>query len=214
MDQQSARTRARRGPARPLAAAVVAALFSTTGCQGMASTAQDSPPSASDAKPDNTVADWPLKFVQHNFGARSHSTYGCTVDYNGHRHLSESDDKLQPAFADVHPDSMKNMAAGYIGVMNFPAPAHVTWRSKDGEHHEALVDIGEIFKDGLIVHDVPREDIPEGVSIMNPDIILEVNDRTINVYMRAFIPTKSLREPGNPNSDYRRDLKLAWSRTY
>ncbi|MCD9028993.1 hypothetical protein LDO26_12360 [Luteimonas sp. BDR2-5] len=49
---------------------------------------------------------------------------------------------------------------------------------------------------------------------MNPDILLVVEDRMISVYMRAFIPTKSLREPGNPNSDYRRELKLAWSRIY
>src|SRR5690606_6748151 len=145
--------------------------LATTGCQGMAMTTQDVA-SQGPARPDNTVADWPLKFVQHNFGARSHSTYGCTVDYNGHRHLSEPDDELQPAFADVHPDSMKNMAAGYVGVMNFPAPARVRWRSKDGTPHEAEVDIGAIFKDGLILHGVPREDIPEGVSILNPDIIL------------------------------------------
>lgn len=213
MDDPSAARRARRTQGHPLAAAVMAASLATTGCQGMAMTTQDVA-SQGPARPDNTVADWPLKFVQHNFGARSHSTYGCTVDYNGHRHLSEPDDELQPAFADVHPDSMKNMAAGYVGVMNFPAPAHVRWRSKDGMPHEAEVDIGAIFKDQLILHEVPREDIKEGVSILNPDIILEVDDRTINVYMRARIPTKSLRTPGNPHSDFRKDLVLAWSRTY
>ena len=34
-----------------------------------------------------------------------------------------------------------------------------------------------------------------------PDIVLEVNDRTINIYMRAFINTRSLQIPGNPRSD-------------
>ncbi len=214
MDQQSARTRARRGPARPLAAAVVAALFSTTGCQGMASTAQDSPPSASDAKPDNTVADWPLKFVQHNFGARCYATYECAVNYNRVWLNLGDENVLRPARADVHPDALRNAMTGQIGIMNFPAPALVRWRSKDGTRLEAQVDIGEVFKDQLIRHEVPREDIPEGVSIFNPDVLLVVEDRTISVFMRAFIPTKSLREPGSPNSDYRRDLKLAWSRTY
>ncbi|TWT19343.1 hypothetical protein FQY83_13385 [Luteimonas marina] len=202
-----------RTPLRPIMAAVMAASLATTGCQGMAMTTQDVA-SQGAARPDNTVADWPLKFVQHNFGAFSHSTYGCVVDYNGFRHLSEPDDVLQPAVEDVHPDSRGNMPSGYIGVMNFPAPARVRWRSKDGSAHEVEVDIAAIFRDQLILHEVPREDVAEGVSILNPDILLEVDDRTINVHMRARIPTKSLRTPGNPHSDFRRDLVLAWSRTY
>ena len=48
----------------------------------------------------------------------------------------------------------------------------------------------------------------------DPDIILEVNDRTINVYMRAFVPTRELQIPGNKYSGFRDDLILAWSRTY
>ena len=48
----------------------------------------------------------------------------------------------------------------------------------------------------------------------NPDILLEVNDRTINVYMRAFVPTRELQIPGNKYSRFRDDLILAWSKTY
>jgi len=179
----------------------------------MATTVQDSSSPAS-GKADNTVADWPFRFVQHNFGAFCYSTYGCKVLYSGFYHKSDPEDVLKlssQSLGDKYPD---NLDAGYLGIMNFPPPAQVNWRSKDGESHEASVDIGEIFKDQLILHNVPKEDVPEGVSILNPEIILEVNDRTINVYMRAFIPTKSLRTPGNPNSDYRRDLVLAWSKTY
>jgi len=179
----------------------------------MAMTTQDVPPQGP-ARPDNTVADWPLKFVQHNFGVRSYSTYGCIVDYNGFRHLSEPDDKLKPALADVHPDALRNASVGYLGVMNFPVPAHVRWRSKDGVPHEATVDIGEIFKDQLILHEVPRKDIREGVSIGNPDVLLVVDNRTIQVYMRAFIPTKEPQIEGNPRSTHRDDWVLAWSKSY
>ena len=203
------------GPARSrrILAALVAASLMTMGCQGMADTRQG-PTTADGARIDNTVADWPLKFVQHNFGARCFATYGCRVDYNGFRHIDHADDELIPASDQVHPDALKNASAGYLGVMNFPDPAKVSWRSRAGTRHEARVDIGAIFRDGLILHNVPRDDIPERVSILNPAIILEVNDRTINVYMRARIPTKSLRTPGNTHSDYRNDLVLAWTRTY
>lgn len=198
---------------RPILAALAAASLLTMGCQGMAETGQG-PITADGRRIDNTVADWPLRFVQHNFGAYCYSTYGCQVIYNGFNHTADPDDELQLSSASLGDRYPGNFYAGYLGVMNFPGPARVSWRSADGEGHEAMVDIGEIFRDRLILHDVPREDIPERVSILNPAIILEVNDRTINVYMRARIPTKSLRTPGNPYSDYRNDLVLAWSRTY
>ncbi|MDM0052216.1 hypothetical protein [Variovorax sp. J22R115] len=49
---------------------------------------------------------------------------------------------------------------------------------------------------------------------ITPAIILEVNDRTINVYMRAHISTKELQVPGNRYSDFRNDLIKAFSQTY
>src|SRR5690606_11627711 len=207
------RPRGARAPGGPAMAAMIAAALATTGCHGMAKTPEREP-SQGAVRIDNTVADWPLKFVQHSFGARCYSTYGCTVDYNVFRHVQDPDDVLQPSSDEVHPDAFQNANAGYVGVMNFPPPARVRWRSRDGAQHEALVDIAEIFSDGLLLHNVPREDVREGVSILNPAIVLEVNDRTVNVYMRARIPTKSLRVEGNPHSAYRRDMVLAWSGTY
>ncbi|SFI77093.1 hypothetical protein [Methylobacterium brachiatum] len=161
-----------------------------------------------------TVADWPLKFVQHDFDAFCYSTYRCAVRYNGFTFADDPDDKLQISSASLGSGYPDNLKASYLGVPNFPMPADVSWRSADGTAHHAEVDIAHIFAGGLIKHNAKREDIAEGVSITNPEIILEVNDRTINVYMRAHIPMKTLQIPGNRYSDYRADLVLAWSRTY
>jgi hypothetical protein len=199
--------------ARRFMAAMIAAILITTGCQGMAKTTQDVPARGND-RIDNTVADWPLKFVQHNFGAYCYSTYGCRVVYNGFDHTADPEDELQLSSQSLGDRYPGNLDGSYLGLFNFPAPAQVRWRSRDGTPHEAEVDIGEIFRDQLILHRVPREDIAEGVSILNPAIVLEVNDRTINVYMRAFIPTKNLQKPGNPHSGHRDEVVLAWSRTY
>ncbi|MET0327552.1 MAG: hypothetical protein ABW163_02155, partial [Luteimonas sp.] len=97
-------------------------------CVSIASVACQSHPS----RPDNTVADWPLTFVQHNFGAVCYSTYGCTVDYNGYRHRSDSDDQLRPALSSVHPDILRSAPTGYLGILDLPPPATVRWRSRDG----------------------------------------------------------------------------------
>jgi hypothetical protein len=160
-----------------------------------------------------TVADWPLWFIAHSFGVSTYSTYGCKVRYGNYR-IDEADDELQSsseALGSKYPD---NMSAGWGPIPNFPPPAIVTWRSKDGIPHTAEIDIGEIFRDKLIRHTVARGDIPEGISIGSTGIILEVNDRTINVYTRTFIPLKSPRLPGRPNSDYRDEVMKVFSHTY
>src|SRR3546814_1629942 len=76
----------------------------------------------------------------------------------------------------------KLLTASFLSIANVPTPAVVSWRSKDGTPLRAEVDIDKIFKDRLIRHNVAREDIPEKAGVHNPDIVLEVDDRTINVY--------------------------------
>lgn len=157
---------------------------------------------------------WPLRFDRHNFAARCYDTLSCEIVYDGVRHGSEK--PTRPA-ASYGADYLKNWNGGHGGIRNFPPPAEVVWTSKDGSVHEAVVDIGEIFADQLVRHYVPREEIaevPNGQISVNPAILLEVNDRTIRVYMKAFIPTRHLQTPGNPLSAVRRDLVLVRTYTY
>ncbi|MGN6094202.1 MAG: hypothetical protein ACTHOL_17775, partial [Luteibacter jiangsuensis] len=58
----------------------------------------------------------------------------------------------------------------------------------------------------------PREevlDLPDGELTIDPLILLEVNDRTIRVYMRTYVPTKHFQIPGNPYSNSCDELILA-----
>ena len=198
--------------APPSFAALLCVLL-LAGCQPLMSASPTTDP-APISRADNTVADWPFRFKRHNFGAFTYSTSGAKVVYDNFLHLDEPEDELQPSSESIGPNYRDFISGSYLGIQNFPSPAVVTWRSKDGAPHRAEVDMAVIFKDELILHNVPREDVLEDTSVGDPEIILEVNDRTINVYMKAFISTKSLRTPGNPNSDYRNDLILAHTRTY
>src|SRR3546814_11213410 len=99
-------------------------------------------------------------------------------------------------------------------MCQFPAPSSVSWRSKSVKPSQAEVDFGDSFKERRIRHNRQREEISETASISQPGRILEVNERTINVYMRARIPTKELQIPGNKYSDFRNDLIKVFSRTY
>jgi hypothetical protein len=93
----------------------------------------------------------------------------------------------------------------------------VTWKSLDGVAHEAKVDMAALFKEGLIWHNVPKTDMAnfyEGPVAGSPHIYLEVNNRTINVYMNMPIPTKTEQIPGNKYSYSRDDYFLAWTHIY
>lgn len=158
------------------------------------------------------VRQWPLKFKSHSFQVVCYDTYGCNVFYAGLEQWGDEPDRFRPSSASYGPNYQINWNGTHAMIRNFPPPAEVRWRSKDGQPHEAEIDIGAIFQDELIRHHVAREDmadVPDGSYSHEPSIILEVNDRTIRVWMRAHIPTKALQKLGNRYSDYRNDLVLA-----
>lgn len=158
----------------------------------------------------------PIPFDEHSFGAACFDTYACKVLYNGRYVGSQADDDTKSissaSLGSKYPDILD---ASWIGIRNFPLPAHVTWCSKDGASHEADVDIAAIFRDQVVRHRIPQSELPDILTApVYPQIILEVNNRTINVYMRAFIPTRHLQVPGNSDSGFRDDLILVHSKTY
>jgi len=186
-----------------------------TGCQTAMPTSSNPPVGVHSVDTSSSSrTEWPLKFGVHYFDAFCYSTYGCKVFYRGMLRADDPDDVLQLSSDSLGSKYPDNLSAGMGPIPNFPAPAKVTWRSKDGTSHEAEIDIGEIFRNQLILHNVAREDATENATDGMPGIILEVNDRTINVYMRATIWTRKEQIPGNKYSYSREDLIKAFSRTY
>src|SRR6185437_2485301 len=133
-----------------------------------------------------TSSMFPLKFYKHSFDVFCYNTLRCHVIYDNRN--------LTPYKADDRPSGPPT--------------------SPDGTEHEAKVDIGAIFKDQRVLYRVPDSEIPDKSWGDDPSIHLEINDRTINVYMRAYIVTKTEQIPGNPHSYHRTDTILAWTRTY
>ncbi|SDY19239.1 hypothetical protein SAMN04487939_101164 [Lysobacter sp. yr284] len=196
---------------RVRAVAALLALFAATGCQtAMSSTAAPDPSAGAQA----TAAQWPLRFQRHRFGGFCFDTWGCSIVYNGFPHGQDDRERQSASVASFGAAYPQRMKAAHLDIANFPGPAEVTWRAKDKSEHRASIDVAAIFADGLVRHEVAREDVAEGVSLNDPEIILEVNDRTINVYMRSMIPLKRPRDPANPNSDFRADLVRVFSQTY
>ena len=188
-------------------------LLALTGC--LSAMALPSDTSTKPVAPNH----FPLKFKRHDFRAYCYNTIGCEVIYadNNFTRLRSGDVVSPPPPSADYRD--KWGFASYGGIANFPPPAHVRWKSLDGVAHEADVDIGAIFKDELVRYSVSNDEIREGAfpgpgPATDPSIFLEVNDRTINVFTKAFIPTKKEQVPGNKYSDSREDLILVWTQTY
>ena len=168
--------------------------------------------SADDRPYTGTVADWPLFFKRHMFGVACFDTRSCSVLYDRREHGTE---RAAPSKASLPPERYDALMIGTYGDLpNFPPPADVRWTAKDGSTHEAQVDFDAIFADRLIRHQVPREDIPEDVSMGFTHVILEVDDRTLNVYTRTLIPTRAEQIPGTRYSTGRNDLIKVYSRSY
>lgn len=164
--------------------------------------------SATDSIRMMPVKEWPLRFDRHSFSVRCYDTIECTVQYSG---LTHGDERLSPPSSTYGPGYLDNWSGGHGMIRNFPPPAVLSWKSKDGHAHRAEIDIEKIFRDEVIRHSVPREEmaeLPDGEFKNEPSVLLEVNDRVVRVYMRAHIPTMHLQKPGNPYSDFRNDLIL------
>lgn len=161
---------------------------------------------------------WPLRFTRHHFEAACFNTLRCSVIYD--RDQFTRPFMFEPSGAPPAGDWRRRWSAGTGVDSCFPPPAQVDWVSLDGTEHHAQIDIGALFKDRLVRHNVPKEDIPEGWLAANAvepipiDVLMEVNDRTIIVCTRAHVATKSLRVPGNDFSNYRDDLIEVWTHTY
>lgn len=162
---------------------------------------------------------WPLRFKRHNFGARCYRTLRCSVIYDRFQFVPENL-LSAPSGDPVKPDWRDAWDAGYIVGDSFAGPVKVDWTSLDGSDHHALVDISDIFEDRLVRHHVSRQDVSDSwlsakaVDPVTAHILVEINDRTINVFMRAVVFTKLPANPDNPHSTGRRDLVLAWTRSY
>lgn len=152
-----------------------------------------------------------IPFSSHNFSAACFDTLKCTVIYS-RRYAVKMDGPSSSLTAAVR----KNLDGAWAGIPNFPPPAHVIWTAKDGTDHEAHVDIATIFKDQHFFYapDLDVHDVPLDRRFLDPGIVLVIENRTINVFMRAVIPLSHQAIAGNPYSNFRNDLVLAFSQDY
>ena len=168
---------------------------------------------------DHVDTSKPLKFHRYHLGAGCYDTYGCRIKYGdgyGNGYIVQDDpDEKEISSAEIGENYLDGLHGGWIDPPWPPQKAWISWQDKNRQPLEAMVDLDEIFKDRLILHKVPREHMPPVYHAwIIPEIMIEVNDRTVRVWMRAMIFTTVLRKPDNPHSNFRNDIMLAYEKTY
>lgn len=181
-------------------------LLSLSGCNAMSSPQEAGMELA--VKIDTSK---PIRFSTHSFGAHCFDATECRVVYFGRIIRSGSKEAVPLPAGDLS----RRLIAPHIGIPNFQSPVQVSWIASDGTLLHAEVDVAQIFKDQIVLHQVPKDQLPNFLfSPIEPEIIVVVRDRTIDVCMRAHIPTVSLQDPDNSYTDFRNDLVFVHSRSY
>jgi len=116
------------------------------------------------------------------------------------REKTEADAKRAPGFS-----------SGYTA---FAGPAEMEWRAKDGSLLKHTLDLDSIFKDRKVLHheDPARIYKPYPFSGGGPTIVIEANDRTVNVYMFTTLQIIS-EDPNVTLHEAHRNCVLAYSKT-
>jgi hypothetical protein len=172
---------------------------------------------------------WPLRFYTHSFSAACFNTLACSLIYNwrefGTRRVDSYGNVIDgPSGSPPANDWMAHWDGSNIIPIKegktFPTPVTVKWTSLDGEGHEAVIDLDELFEERLVLHNVARDEVLENwlearkYEPLSPGILVLLNDRTLKVFMRALVFTAHEQVIGSVSRRSRNDLIEAWSRTY
>ncbi|MCC8446358.1 hypothetical protein [Xanthomonas translucens] len=170
---------------------------------------------------------WPLRFDSYSFGARCYHTLRCSIVFDKQQHTSSD---LDSPSGEPYASDWKDHWTGGFGsteefeTRGFPSTVDIRWTAMDGVERYVEIDLEKVFPGHLILHNVPKEDVDEfwmsygysGNGRFHIYILLEVNDRTINIYMKARVLTKHLVDPEHdPHRKISRsELVLAWTGNY
>ena len=168
--------------------------------------------------PTNSATNDVLRFKEHVMYAQRYSASQMEIIY-GKRSIYRSvypGSRPEVIREKTPADEKRDEAgSGQIGLRAFEGPLHVKWRSLDGEPHEALLNLEDIFKDRVVLHheDPMRIDPPLPMSSAGPTIVVEVNDRTLSIYMDVHIYLRAS-DPNVRTREDRRNRTLAYSKTF
>lgn len=153
-----------------------------------------------------------LKFKTHDLNIQCYSVGDVRLEYAGTLYTL-FDGKISKE--KTAKDATKYPSGKSGSYYAFASPVKIEWRSRDGTRLQHTLNLDEIFKDRRVLHtdDPARIYKPMPITGDEPTIIVELNDRTVNVYMFAVIQLIPV-DPNAKQRDEHENRTLAYSKTY
>ena len=135
----------------------------------------------------------PLTFKTHDISTNCYSAQDVKISYGSlvnkicakgiSREKTANDDRRLPT-------------GSALGYRAFEDKVYVEWRSSDKEFHSQVLDLDEIFKGKVVLHNIDPKLIYWPIPMVGdgPTIVVEVNDRTLNVYMDVEVKFETKNE--------------------
>jgi hypothetical protein len=152
-----------------------------------------------------------LRFRTHNLAMNCYSSMAMKVTYGG-RQYGGCTERMS---REKRTDDDKRWPSAILDLRAFEGPLKVQWQSRDAALHEQTLDLAQIFKDRVVLHAEDPQRI-DGLMPMIPDaptIVVEVNDRTLRLYMDVRIALRP-QDPAAKSRDVRRNRTLAYEKIF
>ncbi len=125
-----------------------------------------------------------LTFKKHSLATTCFSASNMKVTY-GQLIDKDCSNKLARAKTPQDDTRLPNVI---VALPAFLGPLHVQWQALDGTALSETLNLDEIFKGKVVLHNEdPRQLEPTLPLIMDPTIVVEVNDRTLTIYMNTYM---------------------------
>lgn len=158
------------------------------------------------------ASDDTLSFKTHDLRVEIYSASDLKLVYAGSAHLLSPGEIAR----DKTPqDDIKYWGGTSGSYVAFAGPVQIDWRSRDGIQRSCSLNLDEIFKDRRVLHseDPTRLYRPMPITGNEPTIVIEVVDRTVNVYMFAALQLVPA-DPAAVRREEREHRTLAYSKTF
>lgn len=128
-----------------------------------------------------------LRFSTHDFALFCYAATNINVIYAGRPHTLYEAGKTAPTRTAAHDTRYPNAKFGAYRA--FESLVHAEWNALDGTRLITDVDLDQVFPDHLILHgaDPARLVRPDPVIGDEPTLVVEINDRSLSIYMDVFL---------------------------
>lgn len=151
-----------------------------------------------------------LTFTTHSMAIACYQVSDVHMVYAGSERVLWVEDSAPAKRAG---DKFRYPNVTFGSYLAFSGPVHLRWRCAHGAQHQAHIDLDTIFPARQVLHTEAPERVygPMPVTGGEPIILVELADRTINIFMLASI---QLVTPGGGARDERDHCTLAFSCTF